>query len=664
MYNGHPVVDQLQKMILLATFNMKTKHPIIALIICLFIISKTNAQTIIAGVSPKGIVLHYEGPLPGFEIQLYKNNNPFGTIKAANTATNFEKELRNAETLFQLYPTLNDSQISRVTSSLSKALTTESVFMKYMLTVKFGANLAIIDSKGSTADVYTAKVNDQLIPLSWDRLDATYVEPAFTPGSNKSWYGDIETFWSIRKGNPILFTRIFRKDHQAKEYGLVKDADFRAVNSGDSIAMIARDTSIATYSYFNYQIVGFDFYGNPTELSQPMIADNLDNSTLPIALSFTATENDAKSQVAVKWKIRHSKRVKSLILQRSLKSDTSYTIVTHLSPTDSVYYDNVVNPMEAVYYRLLIYDLKGLMDHTPTVPMVSHQKPVVIQPTEISSKLVNQQPVISWKAADLSSRGFRVFRTATIGAEPELVSSIIQIAQTLDYSWTDTSSYLISGKSYHYAVAAESKGYVLSDFSDFTTIQIENSAAPEVPLGLMARRIGENHIFLVWNTQGTRGDQVSVYQVYRSINESGPWEIVNDFPVFTENSYIDTLNEIPNEVFYCVTSLASGGKESAKTLPVRISFEGSKPGIPYLLAKSIDKGIEITWPTGDARIKEVIIERSLGQDKPITMGKFPVNQSSFVDSDVKSGNIYYYRVISVLNSGNSSEPGNWVGASF
>ncbi|MEX1187688.1 MAG: hypothetical protein WED33_00410 [Bacteroidia bacterium] len=643
---------------------MKTHFSIIAVIFCMCFASSGFAQTIIAGVSPKGVVLHYEGPLRGFDVEVLKNGNPFGSIKTANSSETFEKELRNAEALFPLYPTLNDSQITRVQSSLGKAETTETVFMKYMLTVKLAANLALIDSKGSPADIYTALINDQDVPLSWDRLDAKYIEPAFTPGSNKSWYGDIETFWSIRKGNPILFTRIFRKDHQAKEYELVKDADFRATRSGDSLAMIARDTSIDTYSYFNYQLVGFDFYGNPTELSQPLLADNLDNSTLPIALSFTATETDDKSQVAVKWKIRHSKRVKSLILQRSLKSDTSYTIVTHLSPTDSVYFDNVVNPMEAVYYRLLIYDLKGLMDHTPTVPMVSHQKPVVIQPNEISSKLVNKQPVISWKAADLSSRGFRVFRTSTIGAEPELVSSIIQIAQTLDYSWTDTNAYLIPGKSYHYAVAAESKGYVLSDFSDFTTIQMENSAAPDVPQGLLARKLSDQHIFLVWNTQGMREDQVSVYQVYRSENEAGPWEIVNDYPVFAENSYIDTLKTIPKEIYYCLTSLASGGKESAKTLPVRVSFEGAQAGIPYLLAKSFDKGIELNWPTGDPRIKEVIIERGNGQDKPISIGKFPLTQSSFLDTDVKSGNTYYYRVISVLADGKNTEPGNWVGASF
>lgn len=641
---------------------MKNFFHLLAFICSLILVTSANAQSIIAGVSPKGVVLHYEGPLRGFEIVLSKNGKELGSINPLSNVAGFKKILREAEAKFPLYPALNDSEITRVVNSFGKAATTESIFMKYMLPVQLGAQMAFIDEKGTASDVYSAKMNEQVLPLSWDRTDTKFVEPAIFPGGNKSWYGDIETYWKIRKGNPILFTRIFRKDHQDKDYILVKNADFRVVRAGDSLAVIARDTSLDTYSYFNYQMVGFDFYGNPTKLSEPALADNLDNSTLPIALNFTATETDDKAQVAVRWKIRFSKRVKSLILQRSLKSDTSYTIVTHLSPSDSVYFDNVINPMEAVYYRLLIYDLKGLMDHTPTVPMVSHQKPVVIQPSEISSKLVNGQPVISWKAADLSSRGFRVFRTADIGLEPELVSDIIQIAQTLDYSWTDTTSWLQAGKSYHYTVAAESKGYVLSDFSDFTTIRIANTKAPDVPLGLLAKRVGERSVFLAWNTQGTNDGRVSVFQVYRSANENGPWELRNDFPLFMENSFVDTVKSELTDVYYCVSSLGEDGLESVKTAPVRISFESDQLGIPYLLAKNQEKGIELQWPLGDNRIKEVKIERGDGENKPTVIGTFPLNRGSFTDENVQSGNVYYYRIISVLQNGTETKPGNWIGA--
>lgn len=630
---------------------------------CIFVSQNLLAQTIIAGVSPVGVILHYEGPLVGSEIRLTKNGKFIGSIKPLSNAANFKKSLREAEAKFPLYPSLSETEIERVESSFSKAATTESVFMKYLLSVKLAAQMAFIDEKGTASDVYSAQINEKDLPLTWDRNNNQFLEPAILPGSNKSWYGDIETYWRLRKGNPILFTRIFRKDHQEINYMLVEHADFRIVNAGDSIAVIARDTNLESFSYFNYQMVGFDFYGNPTKLSEPMIADNLDNSTLPIALSFTATETEDKSQVAVRWKIKFSKRVKSLILQRSLKSDTSYTIVTHLSPADSVYLDNVINPMEAVYYRLLIYDLKGLMDHTPTVPMVSHQKLIVIQPSAISSKLVDGHPVISWKATDLSSRGFRVFRTATIGAEPELVSDIIQIAQTLDYSWTDTTSWLQAGKSYHYAVAAESKGYVLSDFSDFTSIRIADTKTPEVPQGLIAKRVGENSVFLAWNTQGAPDGSASVYQVYRSSSENGPWEIRNDFPLFMENSFVDTVKTALSEAFYCVTSVSEGGLESAKTLPVRISFEQGGPGIPYLLAKSHEKGIELQWPLGDNRIKEVKIERGNGEGEPSVIGIFPLSKGTFTDENVNEGGIYYYRIISVLQNGTESKPGNWIGAS-
>lgn len=637
---------------------------IISVAVCLLISSqRIAAQTIIAGVSPKGVVLHYEGPLKTEEITLFKNGKSIGSIKPLSKQNDFKTGIRKAEEAFPMYPALSENEVNRVFESLSKAATTEQIFMKYMLTVQIASQLTFIDPKGSGNDIYTAGVNEQIIPVTWDRRDTRFTEPALIPGNNKSWYGDIETYWKLRKGNPILFTRLFRKDHQEVEYILIADADYRMVRSGDSVAVIARDTTLNHYSYFNYCMAGFDFYGNATLLSDPMIADNLDNSTLPIAIKFSATETEDKSQVEIKWKIRFTGRVKSLILQRSLKSDTSFQIITHLSPADSIFFDNVVNPMEAVYYRLLIYDLKGLLDHTPTVPMVSHQKPVVVQPAEVNSEILNGHPVISWKGTDASARGFRVFRTSTIGAEPELVSNLIQYESKPDFSWTDSSAALLPGRSYHYSVVAESKGYVLSEFSDFTTVRIPVAQAPQVPVGLIARKLNDRTVFLAWNTQGLPNEGVSVYQVYRAENENGPWQLLNDFPLFQENSFVDTLEKTFPVVFYSVRSLGEDGLESAGTLPVKIDFESARSGIPYLLARAQSDGIELQWPVGDKRISKVKIERGNAEGSPTVIGVFPCETGKMIDMKTEPGNMYYYRIISILDSGEETLPGNWVGAS-
>src|SRR5690606_11673810 len=63
-----------------------------ALIGCLFFTSPSQAQVINCAVSPYGVVLHYEGPLPSGEIQVSKDGKSFASLKLRSS----EKEISTA----------------------------------------------------------------------------------------------------------------------------------------------------------------------------------------------------------------------------------------------------------------------------------------------------------------------------------------------------------------------------------------------------------------------------------------------------------------------------------------------------------------------------------------------------------------------------------------
>lgn len=631
------------------------------LILGLIIPVYTSAQVVNCGISPHGVVLHYEGPLPSGEITLLKDGKAISTLKLKTGEAEIEKALKKAETLLHTYPKTEDSLIHRIPASLKSAATTEGIFNKYLLTVKMAVGLAYIDEKGLAGSVYTAQSGDTSLKVVWSRKEAVFKEPSITPYRYRSWYGRIETSWKIDPANPLLYTRLFRKNHDSLYYHLVPEATFNTLRKGDTIYVLALDTTLPKLSYYHYQMAGYDFYGNPTRASNLHIADNLDNSTLPVVTQFTALENEEKTRVAIRWKINHSERVKSALLFRSFKSDRNFTLVTQVPPGDTVYYDEVVNPMEAVFYKLVLYDLKGLMDHAPVVPLVSKQQPDALPPADIRVVLKENKPVISWVIKDLSARGFYVYRTDAIGTEPVRASGFIDADTSIRYQWADTSRWLEPGKTYHYAVISDSRGYVKSAYSDFVSVDIPDNRPLRTPHSVVARTMEADVVLVAWNTQGPESEQPEVYNVYRAATEEGPYTKVNRELIFLDNFYTDTLRAIADSLFYTVTSVGPDGRESARSLPYRVQLSLVPWGIRNIyVSQQEEDGIEISWPTGDPEVRQVEIHRVDSQDKSGLLKTLPCETGRYVDKTAKPGQVYGYRLVSINRRGEKSQPGRWV----
>lgn len=639
-------------------FKIPTFAFYIALI--LFFLHQLNAQVINAGVSPYGVVLHYEGPLTGDEIKLLKGGKELGTLKLIKSEKEIRMNLKNSELKLYTHPKTADTLVNYLINSVNQAKSTEQIFNKFLLPVKIAIGLAFIDDRGNASAIYTAQIGGKIIDVVWDRKDAFFKEPAVTPLRHRSWYGKIESSWMIDPANPVLYTKLFRKNHDSLSFHLVNNPVFNTAFRSDTIICLALDTTLKNLSYYHYQMVGYDFYGNPSKLSKTMIADNLDNSTLPVVRQFTAIENAEKTLVEIKWKINFQDRVKSALLFRSFKSDRDFQLITQLPPNDSVYYDNIVYPMEAVFYKLVLYDLKGLVNHAPVVPMVSKQKPDAMPPSEIKAELKGGRPTISWKIKDLSARGFYVYRTDAIGAEPIRVSAFIQADTAIQYQWTDTSKYLLPGMSYHYSVIANSKGYVDSEFSDFVTLEMEDDRPLQTPHSVLARKIDPEKVLVVWNTNGPNSDQPEVYNVYRSLQPEGPFVRVNKELIFVENSFIDTMAAKSTALYYAVSSVAPNGKESAKSIPYELVMNLVPWGIRNVIVAESEQGVEIKWPSGDPEVTKVELQRIDERDRIETLATLEVADELYVDKSAKKGEVYGYRVISIGKKGEKSEPGSWV----
>lgn len=617
---------------------------------------ESQAQTVHCGVSPLGVVLHYDGPIRDVPVEVFKNGKPLGNLRLEKGRKSIENALKSWEAKLPGYPEANDTLRKYLFQSIDKATQTEAIYGKYYLTVKLAIGLALVDGSGKPDDQYTATLDGQNVPVSWERKSAAFDEPALVPGRYKSWYGDIESSWGINPKNELLFTRLFRKGHDSTDFKPVRNILYTMTRKGDSVMVIARDTLVPRLSYYQYSMVGCDFYGNASKPSPVMMADNLDNSTLPVTLHFSAKENEAKNQIHIRWKIKHADRVKSLVLQRSNYSDKGFSTIAQLGTSDTLYVDDVSNPMEAVYYKLLIYDLKGLLDKTPMVPMVSHSKPDVMPPSWVDVQWQNGAPQLRWMISDRSARGFKVYRTETIGGELQDVSGFVDADTSIRYHWRDTSKYLVPGRSYHYTVIGQGKGYTESAAGPFVSIQIPDNAPAETPSGLVARFLSDNTVFLAWNTRGEMISRPQGFHVYRATQKNGSYTQLTKGPLPAQNAFTDTLNMEADTLYYAVSAMSKTGVEGAKSLPVALK-RAPREGIPFLLARATEAGTELSW-AAKPEIVDVEIEGMDADGKVVRIGAQKASLGKWLAP--ASVNSTSYRLISVFSDGSRSQPSGWV----
>ncbi len=616
------------------------------------------AQKITCGKSPKGIVLHYDGPLSFSQIELKLQGKTIAKLQPRRDVKGFRKALEKTTEQFPEYAQFNIQELKQITDSLASVQSTSRLPGAYYLTTKLAFGLAFLHEKGKENDVYTATMDGASIPVEWDK-NTSFPAETLSPHSYKSSSGRIQTTWRIKPGTPIVFARLYRKSHEDIAYKLVESAQSRTTGGkGDTVFVVSRDTTLPKLSYYQYSIKAFDFYANSSEASLPMLADNLDNSTMPILLKFTAEENPKTSRMEIRWKVDYAERVKSMILQRSNYSNRDFENIVTLSNADTLYSDDPVSPMEPVYYRLIICDIKAPRFNTPVVPAVSHARPDVFPPLTPEAKWNGKHPEISWNIADSSARGYKVYRTNAIGGKAELVSQLIFYKKGVShYTWVDSSIAVLPGNTYHYAVVGQGKGYSESAYSDFVTLRIPDDNRPNALPAPFLHKVDSRTVSIIWTANGGELKGGAGFNVYRSENKRGTYVKVNKEVILNTNQFSDSPQLNGDSVFYCVSALNSSGIESVRSLPTGIRFNDSREAIP-LLIRSEEGSVIFSWPGGNPDIKTVSLEFLAEGAADITVIKTEdAVKSTITLNNPDKGS---YRIVGTDVQGRKTREGNWV----
>jgi len=616
-----------------------------------------SAQKIICGTSPKGIVMHYDGPLSFKQVEIQLEGKTLAKLQARRDVKGFRKALEKATEQFPEYAQFNSIELKQITDSLGSVKSTSRLPGAYYLTTKLAFGIAFLHEKGKDNNTYTATMDGVSIPVEWDK-NTGFPTAALSPHGYKSASGRIQTTWVIKPGTPVVFAKLFRKGHEEATYAPVESASTRSIaGKADTVLIVSRDTTLPKLSYYQYSIKAYDFYANASEPSLPLLADNLDNSTMPILLKFTAEENPKTSRMEIRWKVDYAQRVKSMILQRSNNSKSDFKTIVTLSNNDTLYSDDPVNPMEPVFYRLIICDIKAPRFNTPVIPAVSHAKPDVFPPQLPEIRWNGKYPEITWTISDSSARGYKVYRSESIGGKPELASSIIPFKKgKVNYTWVDTSANLLPGKTYHYTIAGQGKGYTESALTDIVTLRIPDKNPPKSPPAPFLTKIDSRTISLIWATNGGDLTKNIGFNVYRSESKNGAYIQMNKDIIINANQFNDTPQSKGDSVYYCVSAVNASGIESARSLPTGIRFNDALEAIP-LLIRNEQGSVEFSWPSGNADIKQVALEYSAADTSEIKVVKTEDASKALITlSNPAQGS---YRIVGTDVQGRKTRAGNW-----
>jgi fibronectin type 3 domain-containing protein len=330
------------------------------------------------------------------------------------------------------------------------------------------------------------------------------------------------------------------------------------------------------------------------------------------------------AQVALHWTA--SSGATGYYVERSNASGGPYTQLSVQAAAN--YMDTGLTNGSKYFYVVSAYNSAGQSANSADVsatPTLS-APPV---PTGLSATAGNGVVSLTWTGSS-GATSYYVKRSTSSGAET-------QIAAPTSTSYTDTA--VTNGTKYFYVVAAADSGGDSANSSQVSATP--TLSAPPVPTGLSATA-GNAQVSLAW----TASANATSYQVKRSTSSGAETQISAP----TSTSYTDTAVTNGTKYFYVVAAVDSGG-ESANSSQVSATPTAPEtaPATPTgLQATAGNAQVSLSW-NASAGAASYDVKRSTTSGGPYSTAVASPTATSYTDTSVTNGTIYYY-VISAANS--------------
>ncbi|MBI3411176.1 MAG: fibronectin type III domain-containing protein, partial [Planctomycetes bacterium] len=272
--------------------------------------------------------------------------------------------------------------------------------------------------------------------------------------------------------------------------------------------------------------------------------------------------------------------------------------------------------------------------NTPVVGTVS----APASPTNLTATAGNAQVTLTWTASS-GATSYNIYRSTAPGGEgaTPLVSGVTST------SFTNTG--LTNGTTYYYQVTAVNSGGESVKTSEVSARP--QVSAPAAPTNLTATP-ASTQVTLTW----TASSGATSYNIYRSTTPGGE----GSTPVqtgITSTSFTNTGLTNGTTYYYQVTAVNAGG-ESAKSSEVSATPRLKAPTAPANLSASAGNAqVTLTWTPSSGATSYSIYRSTSPGGKGATLVRTGVTSTSFTNTGLTNGTMYFFQVTAVNSAGQS-----------
>ena len=319
---------------------------------------------------------------------------------------------------------------------------------------------------------------------------------------------------------------------------------------------------------------------------------------------------------------------------RSTSSDGTYTKINTVPVTSSSFTDTGLTDSTTYYYSVTAVNLIGESEFSAEVSAITLTPPSI--PANIAiSACTGNSVTLSW-AFDSNSKSYNVYRSTSNNGPFVKINTVPGTTN----SYVDNG--LTPGATYYYKVsgvnlAGES---ALSETVAATTI-------PAAPTGLTISSSTADSISLNWDAAvGATG-----YNVYRSVASDGTYEKVNTSSI-AATSYTDT-GLTPGTAYFYIASAVNQFGESAQSSNVPAT---TLPAAPTGLTAgpSTNISVSLTWSDTVGAAGYNVYRSATSDGTYEKVNTEPVTSTSYTDTGLNVGNIFYYKASAYSAAGESA----------